>query len=151
MRVAAFSDTPGQALSDATPTLRRSKHGPTVKPVKMPRSTRIDVASAVIIGLGALLFIHPHDARGATLSPDSTAAGHGLAQAWCEECHVIEATPTLRTTSAPDFADIANRPSTTALSLKVFLRTNHPSMPNIVIAPDQTDDLVNYILSLKRN
>ena len=39
----------------------------------------------------------------------------------------------------------------TTLSLKVFLRTNRPSMPNIVIAPDQADDLVNYILGLKRN
>ena len=77
--------------------------------------------------------------------------GRLLSERWCTECHAIDATPTRKVTAAPDFADIANRASTTALSLKVFLRTNHPSMPNIVIAPDQSDDLVNYILSLKRN
>jgi mono/diheme cytochrome c family protein len=117
----------------------------------MPRSPWIQIAPAVIVALGALFFIRLHDARGAILSQDSAAAGHRLAQAWCEECHAIEATPTRKTTAAPDFADIAARSSTTALSLKVFLRTNHPSMPNIIIAPDQADDLVDYILSLKRN
>jgi len=119
--------------------------------VKLARSTWICLAPAVVLALGALLFTRPHDARGAILPQDSAAAGHRLARAWCEECHAIEATPTRKKTAAPDFADIAGRPSTTALSLKVFLRTSHPSMPNIVIAPDQADDLVNYILSLKRN
>ncbi len=118
--------------------------------MKIRHSICIQIAPAVIVGLGALFLILPRDAHGTTLPPDSPARGHRLAQAWCAECHAIEAKPTLRTTSAPDFADIASRPSTTALSLKVFLRTNHPSMPNIVIAPDQTDDLVNYILGLKR-
>jgi len=116
----------------------------------MSRSISIHVALAVIVALVAF-FIRLHNASGATLSQDSAAAGRRLAGAWCRECHAIEATPTRTATAAPDFADIASRPSTTALSLKVFLRTNHPSMPNIVIAPDQTDDLVNYILSLKRN
>ena len=117
----------------------------------MSRSTSIHVVLAVTIGIGALLLVRPHNASGASLSPDSAASGHRLAEAWCAECHAIEAVPTRQATAAPDFADLANRPSTTALSLKVFLRSNHPSMPNIVIAPDQTDDLVNYILSLKRD
>jgi hypothetical protein len=51
----------------------------------------------------------------------------------------------------PDFVAIANRPSTTELSLKVFFKTSHGRMPNIIIAPEQADDLANYILSLKRN
>ena len=123
----------------------------TVNKLTMSRSTYVHVALAVIIALVALFFIRLHNASGAILSQDSAAAGHRLAGAWCQECHAIEATPTRKTTAAPDFADIASRPSTTALSLKVFLRTSHPSMPNIVIAPDQADDLVNYILSLKRN
>jgi len=121
----------------------------------MSRSSSLHVAVhvglAIIIALVALFLIRLHHAGGAILSQDSAAAGHRLAEAWCTECHAIEAAPTRQATAAPDFADIANRSSTTALSLKVFLRTNHPSMPNIVIAPDQSDDLVNYILSLKRN
>ena len=117
----------------------------------MSRFNSIHIAPAVVIALVALFFMRPHDASGATLSEDSPAAGHRLAEAWCKECHAIEAAPTRQGAAASDFADIASRPSTTALSLKVFLRTNHPSMPNIIIAPDQADDLVNYILSLKRN
>jgi cytochrome c len=117
----------------------------------MSRSASIHLALAVVIALAAPFLVRPHNARGAILSRDSAAAGHLLAEAWCKECHAIEATPAGKAGAAPDFADIASRPSTTALSLKVFLRTNHPSMPNIIISPDQTDDLVNYILSLKHN
>jgi mono/diheme cytochrome c family protein len=148
MRAAAFSDAP-----PVEP--RPPKAAITGEQVKMSRSTSIHVAVhvclAVIIALVALFLISLHNASGVTLSPDNAAAGHRLAEAWCSECHAIEAAPRGKTTGAPDFADIANHPSTTALSLKVFLRSNHPSMPNIVIAPDQSDDLANYILSLKRN
>ena len=41
------------------------------------------------------------------------------------------------------------RTSATNMSLRVFLRTPHPSMPNLVLQPDDVDDLVDYILSLK--
>lgn len=51
----------------------------------------------------------------------------------------------------PGFEAIANRHGTTALSLKVFLKTNHVNMPNLVIAPDRADALANYILSLTTN
>jgi mono/diheme cytochrome c family protein len=118
----------------------------------MSRTNSIHVAAAVILALPAMLFLRPHDARAAEFSEDSVVAGRRLAEAWCKECHAIETSPT-RTpnAAASDFVDIAGHPSTTALSLKVFLRTNHPSMPNIVIAPHQADELVDYILSLKRN
>jgi cytochrome c len=119
--------------------------------MKMSRSVWIHIVLAIIIALAALLFVHIHKASGATLPLTSVSAGHRLAEAWCKECHAIEAAAPRTAHTAPDFAEIANRPATTALSLKVFLRTNHPSMPNIVIAPDEADQLVNYILSLKRN
>ena len=35
--------------------------------------------------------------------------------------------------------------------LKVFMKTSHHRMPNLIITPAQADDLTNYILSLKRN
>ena len=49
------------------------------------------------------------------------------------------------------FVAIANRTSTTGLSLKVFMKTSHHQMPNLIITPSQADDLTNYILSLKRD
>jgi cytochrome c len=115
----------------------------------MSRFAWIHTALAVLIALIALFFIRLHNASGIILPSESAAAGHRLAEGWCKECHAIEAATGAN--AAPAFIEIANRPSTTELSLKVFLRSNHPSMPNLVIAPKQTDDLVNYILSLKRN
>src|SRR5471030_1224753 len=117
----------------------------------MSRVSWIRVVTAVVVILAALLFIRPHNASAATLLPDSGSPGHRLADAWCKQCHAIDAGTAGTANAAPDFAAIANQPSTTALSLKVFLKTSHRSMPNLVIAPEQADNLVDYILSLKRN
>jgi mono/diheme cytochrome c family protein len=73
------------------------------------------------------------------------ARGRGLVQADCLSCHGDPA----RRPRAPDFREVASMPSTTALSLGVFLRTSHPSMPNIILAPADLDDIIAYILSLK--
>ena len=116
----------------------------------MSRTTWIRVLLAVIVALAALFFVLRR-AGGATLPPDSASAGHRLADAWCKQCHSIDATTAGSPNAALDFTAIAQQPSTTALSLKVFLGTTHPSMPNLVIAPDDADHLVDYILSLKRN
>jgi mono/diheme cytochrome c family protein len=104
---------------------------------------------AAVVALAALFLVEPSHAGGATPATDSAAAGHRLAEAWCKSCHAVDATMAGSASAAPDFAAIANQPSTTALSLKVFLQTSHASMPNLVIAPGESDDLINYILSLK--
>jgi cytochrome c len=117
----------------------------------MTRYTWLHVLIAVLCALAVLLFLRVRNASGATLPPDSISAGHRLAEAWCKDCHAIEAATVGARSGPPDFVAIANRPSTTELSLKVFFKTSHGRMPNIIIAPDQADDLANYILSLKRN
>jgi cytochrome c len=116
----------------------------------MSRTTWIRIVLTIIVAAAALFFIRLHNASGVNLI-ESAAAGHRLADAWCKECHAIDTGTAGTASAAPDFAKIANKPSTTALSIKVFLQTSHPSMPNLVIAPDQADDLANYILSLKRD
>ena len=63
-------------------------------------------------------------------------------------CHQIDET---RRDGPPSFVDIALMPSTTALSLKVFLRSNHNEMPNLIIPDSETDDLIAYILTLKQS
>ncbi|WP_291867965.1 cytochrome c [Bradyrhizobium sp.] len=115
----------------------------------MSRTVWIRVVLAVAIALAALFFIRLHNAGGA--SSDSATAGYRLATAWCKDCHSIEPATAGAITGPPDFTGIANRHSTTALSLRVFLQTSHPTMPNLILKPDETDSLVNYILSLKRN
>jgi len=35
------------------------------------------------------------------------------------------------------------------MSLRVFLRTPHPTMRKLILGPDELDNLVGYILSMK--
>jgi len=73
------------------------------------------------------------------------AAGKRLAEASCLECHGAQST----SHSAPAFSAIAAMPSTTARSLDVFLRTSHPTMPNLTLSDTDRGDLIAYILSLR--
>jgi mono/diheme cytochrome c family protein len=73
--------------------------------------------------------------------------GRQLAAGTCASCHRIEGK---NIDGPPGFAAVAAMPSTTALSLKVFLRSNHKQMPNLIISDTDTDDIVAYILSLNR-
>ena len=116
----------------------------------MSRRAWIRILTGLAIALAALLLIRLHVADGAP-RPDDASAGRRLAQAWCSECHALNASAPGKSSRAPDLVQIANRTSTTELSLKVFFRTSHRDMPNIIIAPDQADDLAQFILGLKRD
>ncbi len=76
--------------------------------------------------------------------------GARLAAEVCAECHAITAgdfdSPNL---DAPAFQIVADRPATTALSLGVWFRSPHPTMPNFVLTPDETSNLIAYIFSLR--
>ena len=50
----------------------------------------------------------------------------------------------------PTFAAIARMPSTTQMSLSVFLQTPHAGMPDLHLSRDEIADLATYILSLRR-
>jgi cytochrome c len=66
------------------------------------------------------------------------AAGKQLAEATCIRCHGAQNT----SHKAPSFSDIAAMPSTTATSLEVFLRTSHPTMPNLMLSDTDRGDLI---------
>ena len=51
---------------------------------------------------------------------------------------------------AASFLEIANEPSITPLSLRVYFQSNHENMPNLHISTTEADSLVAYILSLKQ-
>jgi cytochrome c len=119
--------------------------------MKISRTVLIHTLLALAIAVAAVLFVHLRKATGAMPPSDSASAGLRLAQAWCKDCHAIEAGTSGTRGGPPDFVAIANEPSTTALGLKVFFQTSHRNMPNLIITPDQADDLVSYILSLKRD
>lgn len=76
--------------------------------------------------------------------------GRQVAMELCSSCHrVAEGQPRPDRHVASFFA-IANLPSTTALSLKVFLHSNHKGMPNLIVSEPDANALIDYILSLKR-
>jgi mono/diheme cytochrome c family protein len=87
----------------------------------------------------------------ALAQPDNRhSLGRQVAMELCSSCHrVTEGQPRPGRGVASFFA-IANLPSTTALSLKVFLRSNHKGMPNLIITESDSNELIDYILSLKR-
>jgi mono/diheme cytochrome c family protein len=117
----------------------------------MSRTVWIRSFIALSIAVAALLLIRLHNAGGAAAEQDSISNGRRLAEAWCKKCHSLEAASAGSLGRAPDFVQIANRISTTGMSLKVFLHSNHRNMPDLMIAPDQADDLTQFILSLKRD
>lgn len=83
-------------------------------------------------------------------SDNGHSLGRQVAMELCSSCHrVTEGQPDPGKNVASFFA-IANLPSTTALSLKVFLRSNHKEMPNLIVSESDSDNLIDYILSLKR-
>jgi len=85
-------------------------------------------------------------------SPQSVdpSVGRHLAETVCSACHQISATsPNPGPSSgAPSFVDISRMPSMSELAIKVFLRTSHPTMPNLILSPEEIDSVTAYILSL---
>lgn len=79
-------------------------------------------------------------------------AGRELAKKWCSGCHVVSPQQQHASNDAvPSFASIARMPSTTAMSVRAFLHTPHPPMPDLQLSHTEVDDLATYILSLRRN
>ena len=88
----------------------------------------------------------------ALAQPGERAAGRRLATELCGDCHQVRPPFPLLHRHPPSFEDIARLPSTTRLSLKVFLQSSssHKQMPNFIISKSDTDNIIEYILSLKR-
>ena len=105
----------------------------------------------VFFSLLSLLAIAALTISAAVLAqPGERAAGRRLATELCGDCHQTRAQFPLLHRYPPSFDDIARLPSTTRLSLNVFLRSNHKQMPNFIIAKSDADNIIEYILSLKR-
>ncbi len=76
--------------------------------------------------------------------------GRRLAATVCVDCHRIDAAtpPKDVKSAAPSFVDIARLPSTNELAIKVFLRTSHANMPNLILTPEEIDSVAAYIVNL---
>lgn len=78
-------------------------------------------------------------------------AGQRLAERWCARCHAVKADRASPVRTAPRFTQIAQDPAITEYTLRILLQTEHPKMPNLMIHRDDIDDLVDYIMSLKKS
>ena len=83
-------------------------------------------------------------------SDNRHSLGRQVAMELCSSCHRVTEGQPRPSPGVASFFSIANLPSTTALSLKVFLRSNHKGMPNLIVSETDSDELIDYILSLKR-
>lgn len=113
--------------------------------------------------LAALLVVLAGGAAVAQGLPGDAVRGEALAEDWCAKCHktqpgvrdpltiemprLVGEAPTV--VEVPAFQAVADDPAATEAALRAFLRTPHRNMPDFRLAPDETDDLVAYILRLK--
>jgi mono/diheme cytochrome c family protein len=86
---------------------------------------------------------------GAADLPGDPEAGARLAREVCAACHVVAEDQMIDPGIGPWFIDVAEHPATTVLSLRAFLQTPHASMPDLILTPQETDDIISYILTLK--
>jgi cytochrome c1 len=85
--------------------------------------------------------------------------GREFALTLCSDCHVVTPGQTQRpihVQGIPSFMAIANTKGITAESLRKFMRTTHSTikepgnMPTLEVTDYQLDQIVDYILSLRR-
>jgi cytochrome c len=77
-------------------------------------------------------------------------AGGKLAREVCAACHIVSDDQLVDPdVGAPTFFEVIDDPSVSELSLRVFLRTSHATMPNLILTPQETDDIIAYIVSLR--
>jgi mono/diheme cytochrome c family protein len=77
--------------------------------------------------------------------------GHEFAKSICARCHAIEAGQKLSPVkAATPFEVFVNTPGVNRLALLVFLHTPHPTIPNLIVAGEDADDVIAYMLSLKK-
>ncbi|MFA5899270.1 MAG: cytochrome c [Hyphomicrobium sp.] len=75
--------------------------------------------------------------------------GHAYAQQVCAECHAVEKDENLLFADVPSFEQVANSEGMSPRALGVWLHTSHPNMPDFIIPPDDIDNVVAYIMSLR--
>ena len=81
---------------------------------------------------------------------DALAHGRAVAEAWCANCHVVAPGARSGGDAAPSFASIANR-TRDADALRRWLGQRHKdSMPNYDLTRAEVEDVISYLLSLRR-
>ena len=99
-----------------------------------------------IVMLAGILAASAYAANAQDTSGNSEA-GRVYARQVCSPCHAVTAEQAAqrRIVIAPDFQTIANTSGMTATALRAFLLTPHPKMPNLILTPEQSDDVIAFV------
>ena len=82
--------------------------------------------------------------------PGDPSLGLTYAVANCAECHEVNGVrDKAPNPSAPSFASVASTPGLNERAIAVWLQTSHPTMPNLVVAREDRDNVIAYIMSLR--
>jgi mono/diheme cytochrome c family protein len=103
----------------------------------------------IVLTAAFAMILHP-DADAQT--DGNRAKGRAFALQTCTPCHRVapdQLSPP-RFATAPDFDAIARTRGMTETSLHAFLSSPHPSMPNLILSQREQDDVIAYILSLRK-
>ncbi len=83
--------------------------------------------------------------------PGDSAKGRAYAREHCAMCHGIEADDLMSPRPGlATFETIANTPGMTGTAIAVWLRTPHDKMPDFIIPTEDRNNLIAYIVSLRR-
>jgi mono/diheme cytochrome c family protein len=82
--------------------------------------------------------------------PGDPERGRALAVQRCAKCHqVLPGSRGPSAVGAPAFQVVADDPSATEAALRAFLRAPHEDASSVPLTPDETGDVVAYLLGLK--
>jgi mono/diheme cytochrome c family protein len=105
---------------------------------------------AVVVGWVAL-FVAASVVSGQAAEPGDAHKGFDYAKSICAPCHAIEAGQKRSPVkAATPFEVFANTPGVNRIALLVFLQTPHATMPNLIVTGDDADNVIAYLLSLKK-
>jgi mono/diheme cytochrome c family protein len=82
--------------------------------------------------------------------PGDPIVGRDISEDWCGECHDVAPDGVDVFEGVPAFQSLADDPAFTERALRVFFQSPHDAMPDVMPTPAQTDDIIAYILSLKK-
>jgi mono/diheme cytochrome c family protein len=96
----------------------------------------------------ASLLLLPATVRAQELG--NAGLGKAYADRVCADCHDVDANGEISPNpDAPSFQSVADTAGMSARALVVWLQTSHPTMPDLILKPDEIDNVVAYIMSLR--
>lgn len=76
--------------------------------------------------------------------------GRAIAERWCAKCHAITLGRRSAEPGAPSFMQIAADPDLSRAALRQLIRLPHYEMPAQSLTTPEIEDVIGYILSLRR-